>query len=131
MNIDFNDPRDTRLIHRYTNQLFAHFHRHLVVGDEQELRGRRHLFHQLAEAIGVGIIQRRIDLVQQTEWCRIQAEQREHQRQCGQCFLATRQQLDRLHFLARRLRKYLQTRIENFLAGQAQVRVAAAEQGRE
>jgi hypothetical protein len=37
------------------------------VGDEQELRLRRHLAHQVAEALGVRVVERRVDLVQQAE----------------------------------------------------------------
>ena len=80
MDIDFDDARNTRLVHGHADQLLSHFHRHFVVRDEQELRGDRHLLDQFAEAVSVGIIQRRVDLIEQTERRGIQAEQREHQR---------------------------------------------------
>ena len=61
VDIHFDDARHSRFIHRHADQLLAHLHRHLVVGDEQELGRGRHFLHQFAEAIGIGIIQRRID----------------------------------------------------------------------
>ena len=108
-----------------------HFHGDLVVGDEQELRLARHLLHQLAEALGVGVVQRRVDLVQQAERRRIQLEQREHQRDRGERLFAAREQLDRLVLLARR--RAITCRPASRISSpvSCRLRLAAAEQRRE
>ena len=87
--------------------------------------------HHPAEAAGVGIVERRVDLVQQAERRRIQLEQREHERDGGERLLAAGQQVDRRVALARRLRDDLHAGIEDFLAGEHEPRLTAAEERRE
>ena len=66
-----------------------------MVGDDQEpcvgLAG--HLIQQVTEPRDVGIIKRRVDLVEHTDRRGIGQEHRKDQRQRGQGLLAPRQQL--------------------------------------
>ena len=55
-----------------------------LVRNEEELCRSRHLAHKTAEALGVRVIQRRVNLIEQAERCRVQLEQREHERRRGQ-----------------------------------------------
>src|SRR6185436_1242965 len=90
-----------------------------------------HVLDGLAEAPDVVVVERRVDLVQQTERRRIELEDREHERHRGQRLLAARQLVDRAVPLARRTRHDRNARVEDVLAGQLQVSVTAAEQFRE
>ena len=74
----------------------------------------------LRVALGVGVVERRVDLVEQAERRRVQLEDREHQRDRGQRLLAARQQVDRAVLLARRLRHHLHAGIEDLVAGHHQ-----------
>ena len=56
----------------HTDQLIGDFHGDFCCADEQELRLRRHFRHQLHQAVGIGIVQRCIDLIEQTERRRIE-----------------------------------------------------------
>ena len=125
-----DDARHALLLHRHADQLLGHFHRDLVVADEEELRALAHLADQLAVALGVGVVQRRVDLVEQAERRRVELEDGEHQRDRGQRLLAARQQVDGAVLLARRLRHHLHAGIEDLVAGHHQPRAAAAEQAR-
>ena len=91
----------------------------------------RHLAHEIAEALGVVVVERRVDLVEQAERRRVQLEHREHERERGERLLAAREQMDRGVLLARRLRDHLHAAVEDLLAGQHEPRVAAAEERRE
>src|SRR5690606_13717215 len=72
-----HQARHARLAHGHAGQLVRGFHGRLVVGDEQEL----YLFARLADHRGetadVGLVQRRVHLVQQAERRRVEAEDRE------------------------------------------------------
>ena len=111
-------------------QLLRGFHRRLVVGDEQELHLLAHLADHRGEAADVGFVQRRVDLVEQAERRGIEAEDREHQRHRGHRLLAAGQQRDVGHALAGRARHDRHAGVEQVLAGEFQVGVAAAEQAR-
>ena len=126
-----HDARDALLLHRHADQLLGHFHRDLVVADEEELGALAHLGDELGIALGVGVVQRRVDFVEQAERRRVQLEDREHQRDRGQRLLAARQQVDGAVLLARRLRHHLHAGVEDLVAGHHQPRGAAAEQRRE
>ena len=52
------------------------------------------LLHQVAEALGVGVVQRRVHLVEQAERRRVELEQREHERDRGERLLAAGEQVD-------------------------------------
>src|SRR5687767_4844871 len=47
LDIHFHDPRDAGLGHGHAHELLRELHGDLVVRDEEELRLRRHLAHQL------------------------------------------------------------------------------------
>ncbi|MPM66172.1 hypothetical protein SDC9_113079 [bioreactor metagenome] len=115
-------------MHGHADQLFGHFHGNLVVTDEEELRSLRHAGHQLGIAFGIGVVQRRIHLVQQTERRGVELENRKHQGDGGQCLFAARQQVNRLVLLARWLCNHLHARVQNLVAGHHQLGLTAAEQ---
>src|SRR5688500_15772096 len=130
LDVHRDHARDARLGHGDADQLLGHLHRDLVVADEQELRLRRHALHQVAEALGIAVVERRIDLVEQAEGRRVELEQREHQRDGGERLLAAGEQVDAGVALAGRLGHDLHPGVEDLLAGHQQLRLAAAEQGR-
>ena len=76
-----------------------------MVGDDQKPRVRTpdHFIQQIAEPRDIGIIQRRIDLIEHTDRRRIGQKYRKDQRQGGQRLLAPGQQRQGAEFLARRL----------------------------
>src|SRR5579871_4526428 len=96
--------------------------------DEDELHSCRHFFNDIAETPDVVLIQRGVDLIQKTEWCRIELENRENQRHGGQRLLTARQQVDGAVFLARGTCHDGNAGRENIFADQLQVRMTAAEQ---
>ena len=116
------------LLHGHAYQLFGHFHGDLVVADEQKLRLFAHAGYQLGVTLGVRIVEWGIDLIEQAKRCRVELEYGKHQRNRGQGFFATRQQMNGLVFLARRLRHDLHTGIQNLFACHHQLGVAAAKQ---
>src|SRR3546814_5181230 len=81
-----------RLAHGNAGQLLRGLHRRLVVGDEQELYLLAHLRDHGGEAADVGLVERRVDLVEQAERRRVELEDREHQRHGGHRLLAARKQ---------------------------------------
>ena len=91
-----------------------------------------HPLEHLDEPADVGIVERRVDLVEQAERARAVLEDREHQRHRGQRLLAARQQLHALQPLARRLGDDVDAALELIvLVEQRQAGAAAAEQRRE
>src|SRR6185295_12909812 len=73
-----------------------------VVGDDDELRFLFELVQHPDKASDVGVIERRIHLVEQAEWARFGEEDAEQKRQRDQRALATREQMDALCALAAR-----------------------------
>jgi hypothetical protein len=131
LHVHRHDARYALLLHRHTDQLVGHLHRNLVVRDEEELGMVGHALDHAAEALGIGVVQGRVDLVEQAERRRVQAEHREHQRRRGQSLLAAGQQVDGRVLLARRLGHHLHAGVEDFVAGHHEPGLAAAEQDRE
>jgi hypothetical protein len=129
--IDFHHARHALLLHGDADQLLRHFHGDLVVRNEDELGLRRHALDHLAEAHGVRVVERRIDLVEHAERRRIEVEDGEHQGDRGQRLFAAGEQVDGGVLLARRLRHDLDAGIEDLVAGEDQARLAAAEKLRE
>src|SRR4051812_34285443 len=123
--VDRHHARYALLLHRHADELVRHLHGDLVVADEQELRLARHLLHQLAEALGIGVVERRVDLVEQAERRRVELEEREHQGDRRQRLLAARQQVDAGVLLARGARDDLHAAVQDLLAGHDQPRLAA------
>ena len=116
------------LLHGHADELLGHFHGDFVVADEQELRLFGHRGHQLGVALGVGVIQRRVHLVEQAKRRGVQVEDGKHQGDSGQRFLPAREQRNRLVLFARRLGDDLHARVQNFLARHHQAGIATAKQ---
>src|SRR5262245_29404114 len=131
VDVDGDDARDARLGHGHADELLGHLHRDLVVADEEELRLGGHALYEVAEAAGVGVVERRVDLVEQAERRRVELEQREHQRDGSERLLAAGQEVDARVALARGMRHDLHAGVEDLLAGHDELRLAAAEQHRE
>src|SRR5262249_24603726 len=95
-----DDLGDAILLHRDPVERVGHLHRSSVVRDEHELRALRHLADERVEATDVGLVERRIHLVEEAERGRPDEKQREDQRRCRDRLLAARQQAQRLELLA-------------------------------
>ena len=90
---------------------------------------RAHLVEQVAEALDVVVVERRVDLVQHADRRRIGEEHREDQRERGQRLLAAGEQRQRRRLLARGLGEDLQARFQRIVVlDQPQLGGAAAEQ---
>ena len=102
------------------------------MADDDELRAIGHRAHHIVEPAHVRFVQRRVDLVQNAEWRRLDQENREQQRNRRQRLLAARKQLDVLHdLLARRIGDDIDPRLQQIpFVGQAQMRAPAAEHSR-
>ena len=131
IDIDGHKPRHARLVHRYTHELIRHLHRTLVVADEDELDSPRHVANDLAESAHIGIVERRVDLIEHAERCGVELEERKHQRHSGERFLATRQQVNGAVALARGARHYGDSGRQQIIPGQVEVGLAAAKEFRE
>jgi len=90
-----------------------------------------HFADQRREATDIGFIERCVDLVEQAERRRVQAENREYERHGRQRFFAAGQQRNRAHAFAGRPRHDRYAGREQIVTGQFQMRVPAAEQARE
>src|SRR5690606_8562653 len=119
--IDCNQTRYARFAHCDTGQLVHRLHRRLVVRNDDELHLLGHLADDLAEATHIGIVERRVDLVEQTERSRIQLEDGEDERHGRQRLLTARQQMDRAVPLARWPRHDGDARLEQILAVELEV----------
>src|SRR4051794_35518952 len=101
-------------------------------GDEARLGLLAHLTQEIAEALDIGIVERRVDFVQHADRRRVGQEYREDQRQRGQRLLAAREKRHRLRLLAGRARHDVEAGLERILGfDELQFRRAAAEQQRE
>src|SRR5262249_31786959 len=94
--------RHAGLLHRHPVEAVGDLHRLAVVGDENELGVLLHALEHLDEAADVGVVERRVDLVEQAERARAVLEDGEHQRHRGEGLLAARKELNALQALARR-----------------------------
>src|SRR3546814_5704984 len=88
--IDRDNARHALLLHGNAHQLPGHLHGDSIVGNKQELRLLAHAADKIRIALGIGVVQRRVYFVQQTEWSGIELEQRKHQRRRRQRLLAAR-----------------------------------------
>ena len=89
---------------------------------------------QAAEAVDIGVVQRRVDLVEHADRRGIGEEDGEEQRERGQRLLAAREQRQHLELLARRARHDLEPGLERVFALaviEPQMGVAAAEEPHE
>lgn len=92
--INTDQLADTLLGHCDAEQAIHPRHRHSMVRDDQEARfgAAGHLVQHIAETGHVGIVQRRIHLVQHTDWRRIGQEDRKDKRKRGKGLFPPRQQ---------------------------------------
>ena len=92
----------------------------------------RHVVEKVAIALDIGVVERRVDLVEDADRRRIGEEDREDQRGRRQRLLAAREQRHGLRLLAGRPGEDFEAGFERVVRiDQGQLRRAAAEQGRE
>src|SRR5437879_514952 len=104
------------------------------MGDDKEarLRARRDLLDELAEAIDIGVVERRVDLVEHADRRRVGEEYGEEQGERGEGLLAPREQRQALQPLARRARHHLEPGTQRILAlVEREMGPPAAEEGDE
>ena len=133
LQIDGYELGDAALGHGDAVEAVHARHGDRIVGDDDEARvGRaRHLVEQIAEALDVVVVERRVDLVEHADRRRVGEEDREDQRERRERLLAAGEQRQRHRFLARRLGHDLKAGFERIFAlDQLQFGVAAAEQFR-
>ena len=88
-----------------------------------------HLVEEVAEALDIGVVERRVDLVEHADRRRVGEEHREDQRQRGQRLLAAGEERHDLRLLAGRPRDDLEAGFERIVGfGELQLRRAAAEE---
>ena len=131
---DFAEPladhrRDAVAAHRDAVEGVADLHGPLLVGDHQELRVLAELLVDLQQAAQVGVVERRLDLVEDVERRRAGLEQRDQERHRDQRPLATGEQREPLDLLAGRPRLDLDAGVEHVVGvGEDQPPLAAGEQ---
>ncbi len=108
-----NEFRAAGLFHGDSVEDVGGFHGSFGVGDDDELRFAGHLPEEADEALVVDLVERRVDLVQDAERARLVAEDREEQGESREGTLTSRQQRDRLCFLAGRLGDQLDPALED------------------
>src|SRR5215472_17179333 len=107
-------------------------HRPLLVRDDDQLRTAAQLLEDLEQPLQVGVVQRRLDLVQHVERRRAGLEDGQEEGDRGQRALAAGQQRQPLDLLARRPGFDVDARGEHVVGlGQHQPALAAGEQPRE
>src|SRR5262245_8556155 len=113
--LDGNQLRNARLLHGNAVQAVGDLHGFAIVGNDDELRVLLHTTQHLDEPADVGIVERRVDLVEEAERARLVLEHAEHQCDGGQRLLAAGEELDALQTLARRLSDDLDTALERIV----------------
>src|SRR5437868_14049112 len=132
--IDGDELRDAALGHRHAVQPLHARHRDAMMRDEQKARAGRigGLGDDAAEAVDIGIVERRIDLVEDADRRRVGQEHGEDQCDRGQCLLAPRQQREVLQTLPGRARQDVEAAVERVaIADPGKLGLAAAEQALE
>src|SRR5262245_31671990 len=124
-----NQLRNARLLHGNAVQAVGDLHGFSVVSDDDELGVLLHAAQHFHEPADIGVVERRVDLVEEAERARLVFEHAEHQRNGGQRLLPAGEQLYALKALARRLRDDLDPALQRIaLVEQRQAGAAAAEQ---
>ena len=101
-------------------------------GDEARVGALAHFVEQVAEALDIIVVERRVDLVEHADRRGVGEEDGEDQRERGQRLLAAGEQRQRLRLLARRAGDDFEPRLERIVGfDQLQFGRAALEQGRE
>ena len=98
------------------------------MGDYDQLGDLRQRAQRFAVAFHIPIVQWRIDLIENTERCRVQLEECKQQCHSGKRLLATRQQVDRAVSLARRSRHHCDSRRQQIILRQFEHRTTPTEQ---
>ena len=83
-----DDLRDTVAAHCHAVEDIGGLHRLLLVGDDDELGPVGVAAQELDEAADVGVVQRRLDLIEEVERARPGEEQSEEERDRAECLLA-------------------------------------------
>ena len=104
--------------HGHSKKAVHSAHRHSIVSYDKiagvGLLG--HLIQKLAEALDIGIVERRIDFVEDADRCRVGQKQRENERNGGQRLLASRKKSEGGKALSRRLSHDLNASFERVVA---------------
>ncbi len=74
-----------RLLHGYTIDHVNSVHGHLIMRNDDKLAILAELADHVSELANIRIIKRRIHLIQNTEWCRLDQVDGKQQRCCRQC----------------------------------------------
>lgn len=99
------------------------------MSNHDELGEGRHLPNHFIKTSDIGVIERRIDLIQQTERRGFDQENGKDQRHCGQGLFPAGQQGNVLQLFPGGLHDYIDTGFQKvFFVGQSQLRLTAAEQ---
>ena len=102
------------------------------MGHDDDLRFTGKLAHHRREAVDVGIVERRVDFVEQVERRRTHADEREDQRGRGHRTFAAGERGERRHALSGRLHRKLNARLRKIVRIRLpHARFAAGEQARE
>src|SRR5712692_3915881 len=121
--------RDPGLLHGHAVKTVGDLHRLPIVSDEDELGVLLHAAQHFHEPADVGVVERRVDLVEEAERARLVLEEAEHERDGGERLLAARQELDVLEPFPRWLRDDLDPALERIvLVEQREAGAAAAEE---
>ncbi len=119
------------LLHGHAEQPVHAAHGHRMVGDDEEARlGRaRHLLHHVAEAVDIGVVERRVHLVEHADRRGVRQEHREDQRERRQRLLAAGEQRQHLRLLAGRAAEDFEAAFQRIVAlDKLKLRLAAGEQ---
>src|SRR5439155_3792478 len=119
--------RDAGVVHRYAVEHVGGFDRPAVVRDDDELRTVRQLAQRLREPSDIPLVERGIDLVEDTERRGLHAEDREEKRGRGERALAAGQVRERADALTRRPRIDVDARLLRII-GDAQARLPTVEE---
>src|SRR4029434_7328629 len=95
-----DDFGNAGLLHGDSIENTAGFHGLAIVGDDDELRLCAHFADQTSEAAHVGLVKRRIDFVQDTEWTRLIAEDSDEEGESGHGLFSAREKQNVLKALA-------------------------------
>src|SRR5688572_22441688 len=111
--LDGHPLADALLLHRDAVELVGDRHRALGVRDHDELALLEELLHDQVEAAVVGLVQRRVDLVEDAERAGLALEDAHQQRDAGHRLLAAGELADRRGLLARRVGHDLDAGLED------------------
>src|ERR1700730_9752277 len=97
--VDADDLRDARFLHGDAVDHVGLRHRAFAVSDHHELCRRAHLVDQFGEAAYVGLVERGVDFVENAEGGRLELEDTDKKRECGEGLFSSGEQEDVLQLL--------------------------------